>query len=136
MLIPAIEIVLANVPLPEYTPVIVALPVIVKPAAPSVAVPVRVNVLLTLAACAPAQASSAKTKVENVRFIGLLESSTLRTRKCGEFGSSSTTPVPVRRANLQSLPQAQVPVYPRFPSSLAQSTIDSQDLPCHEIRRC
>jgi predicted TIM-barrel enzyme len=61
--------VLAKVPLPEYTPGIVAWPVIVKPVAPSVAVPVSVNVLLTLAACAPAPTSSAKTKVENVRFI-------------------------------------------------------------------
>jgi hypothetical protein len=69
LVIPAIEIVLANVPLPEYTPVIVAWPAIVKPAAPSVAVPVRVNVLPTLAACAPAPTSSAKAKVENVRFI-------------------------------------------------------------------
>ena len=77
------EIVLANVPFPEYTPGIVAWPVITKPVPPRVAVPVRVNVLLTVAACAPAQASSAKDKVKNVRFISLLESSTLVTQKNG-----------------------------------------------------
>src|ERR1039458_5816031 len=68
------EIVLANVPFPEYTPGIVAWPVITKPVPPRVAVPVRVNVLLTVAACTPAQASSANDKVKNVRFISLLES--------------------------------------------------------------
>src|ERR1035438_906228 len=85
LVILVMSIVLTNVPLPEYTPVIVAWPVIVKPVMPSVAVPVRVNVLLTVAACAAAPTSSAKAKVENVRFIGLLESSTRRTRKCGEI---------------------------------------------------
>ena len=63
--------------------VIVTWPVIANPAADRVAVPVKVNVLLTVAACAHRQASSATTKVENVRFIGLLESSTHVTRKFG-----------------------------------------------------
>src|ERR1022692_1116572 len=81
LVIPEIGIVLANVPLPTF--VSVAWPVITKPAADRGAVPVRVNVLLTVAACAPAQASSAKDKVKNVRFISLLESSTLVTQKNG-----------------------------------------------------
>src|ERR1019366_1796254 len=75
------EIVLANVPLPTF--VSVAWPVITKPVADRVAVPVNVKLLLTVAACAPAQASSAKDKVKNVRFISLLESSTLVTQKHG-----------------------------------------------------
>src|ERR1035437_4110547 len=76
-------IVLANVPLPTF--VSVAWPAIAKlvPVVDRVAVPVNVKLLLTVAACAPAQASSAKDKVKNVRFISLLESSTLVTQKHG-----------------------------------------------------
>src|ERR1039458_857335 len=59
---------------------------VIEALVPSVSVaPVTVNVVLIVAAGAAAPTSSAKAKVENVRFIGLLESSTLRTRKCGEI---------------------------------------------------
>src|ERR1035438_10105972 len=57
---------------------------VIEALVPSVSVaPVTVNVVLIVAAGAAAPTSSAKAIVENVRFIGLLESSTLRTRKCG-----------------------------------------------------
>ena len=106
LVMPAMAIVLAKVPLPEYTPVMVAWPVIAKPLADRVAVPVKANVLVTLAACTPIQSSSAKAKVENVRFIGLLESSTLNIWECARASHSATTPVPIRRADLKSLPLA------------------------------
>jgi hypothetical protein len=42
-----------------------------------------VNVVLIVAAEAAAHTTSAKAKTENIRFIGLLESSTLVTRQNG-----------------------------------------------------
>src|ERR1035437_4954262 len=81
LVIPERGIVLANVPLPTF--VSVALPGITKPPAGKGGGPAHVKLLLTVAACTPAQASSAKDKVKNVLFISLLESSTLVTQKHG-----------------------------------------------------
>src|ERR1019366_5934427 len=72
-----------NVPLPIF--VSVAVPVAEMPLRPMLPDAFTVNVVLIVAAGAAAPTSSAKAKVENVRFIGLLESSTLRTRKFGEI---------------------------------------------------
>ena len=67
-------------------PVMLAVPAIAKlvKVADGVAVAFTVNVVVLIAAGAAAQTSSAKAKVENVRFIGLLESSTLETQEFGE----------------------------------------------------
>ena len=54
-----------------------AWPVIPKPVAEIVVVAFTVKVVLMLAAVAAVHTSSVKTKLERVRFIGLLESSTL-----------------------------------------------------------
>jgi hypothetical protein len=64
--------------------------------ADGVAVAFTVNAVLKVAAEAAAQTSSAKAKIENVRFIGLLESSTLETQEFGEtwFMQHSTGPHP------------------------------------------
>jgi hypothetical protein len=103
------EMVLVMFPLP-IPPVKLAVPAIVM-LVDTVAVALIVNVVLILAAVAAAQTSSAKAKVENVRFIGLLESSTLETRNVGKFSSRSTPPIPIRRADLKSLPLARAFVH-------------------------
>jgi hypothetical protein len=61
-----------------------AWPVIPKPAAVIVVVAFTVKVVLIVAARAAVHISSAKAKFEKVRFIGLLESSTLETQNLGE----------------------------------------------------
>jgi hypothetical protein len=66
----------ATVPFPMPF-VKLAVPVIPKPVAEIVVVAFTVKVVLMLAAVAAVHTSSVKTKLEKVRFIGLLESSTL-----------------------------------------------------------
>src|ERR1035438_3498875 len=102
--------------------------------APMLPVAFTVNVVLMTAAEAAAHTSRAKAKIENVRFIGLSESSTHEAQNAGIFGSCSTAPVPGRRADFKSLPLARVLVY-SLPLSLAQSAIDGENLTCNEIRR-
>src|ERR1035441_6490613 len=105
--------------------------------APMLPVAFTVNVVLMTAAEAAAHTSRAKAKIENVRFIGLSESSTHEAQNAGIFGSCSTAPVPCRPADLKSLHLARALVYPHYLYllSLAQSTIDGENLACNEIRR-
>src|SRR5450759_794056 len=90
----------------------VAVPVAVM-LTPMLPVAFTVNVVLITAAWALAHTSRAKAKLENVRFIGLLESSTRETQEYGEIQlmQHSAAP-PFRRADLKSLHRSQVPVYP------------------------
>lgn len=76
---------LAMVPLP-MPPVKFAVPATVKAVnvALAAAVAFIVTVVLIVAAEAAAQTSSAKAKIENVRFIGLFESSTRESQESGE----------------------------------------------------
>src|SRR5450759_5452997 len=62
----------------------VAVPVAVM-LTPMLPVAFTVNVVLITAAWALAHTSRAKAKLENVRFIGLLESSTRETQEYGEI---------------------------------------------------
>src|ERR1017187_3230198 len=103
--------------------------------APMLPVAFTVNVVLMTAAEAAAHTSRAKAKIENVRFIGLSESSTHEAQNAGIFGSCSTAPVPGRRADLKSLHLTRAFVYSHYRLSLAQSAIDGENLTCNEIRR-
>ena len=71
------------VPMPPVKLTVPAIAKLVK-VADGVPVAFTVNVVLMTAAGTAAQTSSAKAKLENVRLIGLLESSTLETQEYGE----------------------------------------------------
>ena len=102
-----------KVPLPMVVSVAEPESVMVAPMLP---VAVTVNVVLT--AWAPVHTSDAKTKFENIRFIGLLESSTLELQDYGgNLDHAAPRRVPIRRADFKSLPLARALVYSHLPAS-------------------
>ena len=87
------------VPLP-MPPVKLAVPLMVAPEAPAMAaVAFTVKVVEIVAAGDTAQTINAKAKLDTVRFISLLESSTRKTLKFSGKSPPGSATVPIRRAN-------------------------------------